>query len=253
MAAFLYSLQHDLSPALLVIAALMFGGWTAAYLQIVKQCHRDKTYGLPLVIIFFDVTWEFIFSFQLVAPGIPVLVWGNRLWFVGDLIIVAQVFRYGRNVQTHPWVKQHFYAVCVAGMLLAGLALYFFSRYTGDVYGLASSFMINFAMSILFINLLFSRPDLRGLPAGVGWSKMIGTASGALFCYLWWPTQFDANGVLIREPFVMKPDDFGFLYFMFLTIPVIDGLYIYLHHQQRKALAGSSVRVTPDTTPTMTL
>lgn len=239
MAAFLYSLQHDLSPTLLVIAAVMFGGWTAAYVQIVRQCHRDKTYGLPLVIIFFDVAWEFIFSFQLVAPGIPVLVWGNRLWFLGDVIIVAQVFLYGRHVQTHSWVKQHFYAICIVGMALAGLTLYFFSKYTGDVYGLASSFMINFAMSILFINLLLSRPDLRGLPAGVGWSKMIGTASGALFCYLWWPTQFDANGVLIRAPFVTKPTDFDFLYFMFLSIPVIDCLYIYLHHQQRKALAAS--------------
>jgi hypothetical protein len=245
MAAFFYSLQHDLSPALILIAAVMFGGWTAAYVQIVRQCARDRTYGLPLVIIFLDVTWEFIFSFQLVAPGIPVLVWGNRLWFFGDVFIVAQVFMYGRDVQTHPWVRQHFHAVCVGGMLLCGLALYFFSKYTGDVYGLMSSFMINFAMSILFINLLFARPDLRGLPAGVGWSKMIGTASGALFCYLWWPSQFDANGVLIRPPYVMKPSDFHFLYFLFLTIPMIDCLYIYLHRQQQQALASGRTPPAP--------
>jgi hypothetical protein len=240
MAAFLYSLEHDLSPTLLVIAGVMFLAWTAAYLQIVRQCHRDKTYGIPLVVIFFNIAWEFIFSFQLVAPGVPVLVWGNRLWFFADVIIVSQVLMYGRNAQAHPWVKQHFHVICGAGILLCGLALFFFSKYTGDVYGLASSFMINFAMSVLFINLLFARPDLRGLPAGAGWTKMIGTAAGAVFCYLWWPTQFDANGVLIRPPYVMRATDFRFLYFMFLTIPVIDCLYIYLYHQQRKALAAKT-------------
>jgi len=106
MAAFLYSLEHDLSPTLLVIAGVMFLAWTAAYLQIVRQCRRDQTYGIPLVVIFFNIAWEFIFSFQLVAPGVPVLVWGNRLWFFADVIIVSQVLMYGRNAQTHPWVKQ---------------------------------------------------------------------------------------------------------------------------------------------------
>ena len=66
--------------------------------------------------------------------------------------------------------------------------------------------------------------------------------------------QFDANGMLIRAPFVMKPNDFGFLYFMFLSIPVIDCLYIYLHHQQRKALSdkGAAPVATPAAVATAT-
>ncbi len=92
MSAFLYSLEHDLTPTLLVLAAIMFGAWTIAYAQIVLACFREKTYGLPLVSIFQNFSWELIFGFQLLAPGVVALVWGNRLWFLVDCVIVLQVF-----------------------------------------------------------------------------------------------------------------------------------------------------------------
>jgi hypothetical protein len=224
----------------MVIAAVMFGGWTLAYGQTVARCFKEKTYGLPLAIIFMNVGWEFVFAFEFVAPGVPALVWGNRLWFFGDVVVVTQVFLYGKDAQTNPWVKKHFYLISVAGVLLSTLFVYYFAKYFNDVYGLALSFMINFVESILFIDLLLSRPTLRGLPYGAAWTKMIGTAAGALFCYLWWPMQFDATGTLIRAPHVQRPQDFHLLYFLYLTIPVIDCLYIYLYREQRKALSASA-------------
>ena len=114
--AFLYSLGHDLTPTLRVIGAVMFGAWTIAYGQIVLTCFRDKTYGLPLASICLNIAWEFIFSFNLVAPGEPALVWGNRLWFIVDCVIVLQVFLYGRPAQTNPWVRRHFYPITVASL-----------------------------------------------------------------------------------------------------------------------------------------
>ena len=103
--AFLYSLNHDLTPTLKIIGVVMFGAWTLAYAQILTTCFRQKTYGLPLVCIFLNISWEFIFSFNLVAPGEDSLVWGNRLWFFADCVIVTQVFLYGRQSQSNPWVR----------------------------------------------------------------------------------------------------------------------------------------------------
>jgi len=240
MDAFIYSLEHDFTPGLLVVAGIMFAGWTAAYVQTVMVCFKEKSYGLPLAAIFLNVGWEFVFAFQFVAKGVPALVWGNRLWFGGDIIVVATVFLYGRNVQTNPWVKKNFYAICVAGLLASGLGIYYFAMYFSDVYGLPLSFIINFFESILFIVMLFGRPDLKGMPFGAAWTKMIGTAAGAVFCYLWWPMQFDASGILIRPPFIHISPDFRFLYFLYLTIPLIDFLYIYLHWQKQKSLAAAA-------------
>jgi hypothetical protein len=242
MSAFLASVQNDLTPTLMVVGAVMFGAWTLAYAQIVLTCYRQKTYGLPLASIFLNIAWEFIFSFNLVAPGVVALVWGNRLWFLVDCVIVVQVFRYGRKEQSHPFVRQHFYAICVASILASVAGLYAFATYINDVYGLALSFLMNFAMSILFIAMLFARPDLRGLPYGAAWWKMVGTLAGAVFCYIWWPMQFDATGTLVRTPFIQQPPNSNLLYFLYLTIPVIDLLYIYLHRQRQKALASGAVK-----------
>jgi hypothetical protein len=241
MSAFLASVQNDLTPTLMVVGAVMFGAWTLAYAQIVLTCYRQKTYGLPLASIFLNIAWEFIFSFNLVAPGVVALVWGNRLWFLVDCVIVVQVFRYGRKEQSHPFVRQHFYAICVASILASVAGLYAFATYVNDVYGLALSFLMNFAMSILFIAMLFARPDLRGLPYGAAWWKMVGTLAGAVFCYIWWPMQFDATGTLVRPPYVQQPPNSYLLYFLYLTIPIVDLLYIYLHRQRQKALAASAV------------
>jgi hypothetical protein len=239
MSAFLYSLEHDLTPTLMILAAVMFGAWTVAYAQIVYTSHREKTYGLPLVSIFQNFTWEFIFSFQLIAPGVVALVWGNRLWFVVDCVIVLQVFLYGKQSQKHPWVRDHFYAIAVASLVCTGFGVYAFAAYFNDVYGLALSFLINLLMSVLFIAMLFERPDLKGLPYGAAWAKMIGTAAGALFCYIWWPMQFDQAGTLVRAPYIKAPPNFYLPYFLYITIPIVDAVYIYLHRRQQKINAAA--------------
>lgn len=239
-AAFFYSLNHDLTPTLKIIGAVMFGAWTLAYAQILRICFRQKTYGLPLACIFLNISWEFIFSFDLVAPGEDALVWGNRLWFFADCVIVAQVFMYGRNAQSHPWVKANFYVIVVAGLGASLTGLYLFELYFQDLYGVASSFLINFVLSLTFISLLLSRPDLKGLPYGAAWSKMIGSVAGAAFCYLWWPMQFDAQGVLIRPPYLHQPPNFYFLYFLYGSIFVLDMTYIHLYRQRVRALRAAA-------------
>jgi hypothetical protein len=238
MSAFLYSLQHDLTPTLLVVGAVMFGAWTVAYAQIVYVCFRDKTYGLPLPSILLNISWEAIFGFQLIAPGVLALVWGNRLWFVVDCLIVLQVFLYGKQAQTNPWLKRWFYPITIAGLVMSFVGLLFFTTYINDVYGLATSFLMNFAMSLMFIALLFSRPDLRGLPYAAAWAKMIGTLAGAVFCTLWWPMQFDASGTLVRPPYIQRPPNSDLLFFLYFTIPLIDLLYIYLHRQRQREIAA---------------
>ena len=238
MSAFLYSLGHDLTPALQLLAAVMFGAWTVAYVQIVRAGFREKTYGLPLVSIFQNFSWELVFSFQLIAPGVLALVWGNRLWFVVDCVIVLQVFLYGKQAQTNPWVRQHFRAIAAAGLVATGIGVYCFAAYYEDVYGLSLSFLINLLMSVLFIAMLFARPDLKGLPYGAAWAKMVGTLAGALFCYIWWPMQFDAAGTLVRPPYIKAPPNQYLPYFLYVTIPIVDGVYIYLHRRQQRINAG---------------
>ena len=65
-----------------------------------------------------------------------------------------------------------------------------------------------------------------------------------MFCYIWWPMQFDAAGILVRPPVTHQPPNSHLLYLLYVTIPLIDILYIYLSRQRRKALAVYQPTVT---------
>jgi hypothetical protein len=229
--------------ALVLSAIVMFGGWGLTYLFVIRQCFRERTYGIPLVNICLNFSWELIYSFGLVAPGEPrLLVYGNRLWFVFDILLVYQLFRYGKDVQVQPWVKKHYHLVATGTLILSFLGVYMFSLYFYDVYGLAVSFMMNLLMSVLFIPFLWARPNLRGISYPAAWAKMLGTfAGGAVFCYLWWPLQF-ADGKLVRYPYWPEPNrPFLFLIYLYLSILIFDLLYIYLVRQRRLELMPGRV------------
>ena len=118
-------------------------------------------------------------------------------------------------------------------LALSFAGLYQFAVYFNDVNGLAASFLMNLSMSILYISLLFKRPNLSGLSYGAAWFKMLGTMSGALFSFIWWPRQFE-SGILVRPPFVHEPINFHMLYFLYLLIPMLDGLYTSVPASSRR-------------------
>jgi hypothetical protein len=58
--------------------------WTVTYLLIIRRGFLDHTYGMPLVALCANLSWEFIFSF--VFPHGPVQRPVNVVWFSLDLI-----------------------------------------------------------------------------------------------------------------------------------------------------------------------
>src|SRR5689334_6496208 len=87
--------------------------WTLTYLLILRRSSLDQTYGMPLVALCANISWEFLFSFIFPPQIIQHVV--NLIWFSLDLIILTQLLRYGpRELTDLP--KWAFYA-------LVGLAL----------------------------------------------------------------------------------------------------------------------------------
>lgn len=58
--------------------ALIF--WLASYLGIIWRGFKDRSYGMPLVALGTNISWECVFSF--VYPPMPALAkYGVRAWF----------------------------------------------------------------------------------------------------------------------------------------------------------------------------
>jgi hypothetical protein len=65
------------------------------YFFIISKGFKDKTYGMPLIALCANISWEFIFSFIL--PSSTPQLFINYLWFGLDCVIVFQFFRYYKN------------------------------------------------------------------------------------------------------------------------------------------------------------
>lgn len=200
--------------------------WAIAYILIIRQCFRQRTYGLPLVAIVMNFTWELQYS--LVQPprcdngSVDVVKVAMILaWAVLDAFIVWQLFRYGRAEQTFAEIQRYYPLVLVGALLLAAAGNFAFAEFYPDAAAPLSGLMINFVMSLLFIFLLFARPDLHGIGWGASWFRVSGNS-----------VIFLANIFLLEEsPASLR----GFVLFLFCGTAIFDIIFMVLLHKQRAA------------------
>ena len=183
--------------------------WILTYVFIISKGFKDKTYGMPLIALCANISWEFIFSF--VFPYGPPQSYINYLWFGLDTILVAQFLKYGKN-EFLRWSTSKLYKLFIVlissefGIILIG------SIIIGDFRGIYSAFGQNLVMSILFIIMFSKRNSLRGQSIYIAIFKMLGTGLVSLHFYLYEP--------ITQSSFILPS--------LFISIFIFDMAYIFL-------------------------
>lgn len=193
------------------ILILVAGGvfWILTYIFIISKGFKDKTYGMPLIALCANISWEFIFSF--IFPHTPPQLFINYLWFGLDSIIVIQFLKYGKKEFLYLSSKR-LYSIFLV-LLGAEFSIILVSGITiGEYKGVYSAFGQNLVMSILFIIMLFKRNSLRGQSIYIAIFKMLGTALTSLHYYMYEP---------ITQSSLILPS-------LFVSIFIFDIVYIYL-------------------------
>ncbi len=199
--------------------------WILAYVLTIRVGFKQKAFGIPVLAICLNFTWELIYTLLEPSPT-PLKHWLNVSWLVADSFIVYQLFRYGKPLQTIPQMQKYFYPAVVGTMVLCFVGQVTFHHAFHDRAGFEDAYMINLVMSVLFVFFYFHRPDLRGLSYGAAWAKMLGT------------------GVLSLGSFIESwgtPGYHGFMNFLYVSIFMFDLLYIYLLHQGRSPVQAPSL------------
>ena len=80
-----------MAKVLLLLSPGLF--WTLTYVLVIRQGFRDRTYGMPLVALCANISWEFIFSVVRPQPGGAQIVY--VVWFCFDVVIAYTALRYG--------------------------------------------------------------------------------------------------------------------------------------------------------------
>ena len=192
--------------------AIMVGSgvlWTLTYLLIIRQGFLDRTYGMPLVALCANLSWEVTFSF-VYPHDLPQRA-VNVVWLSFDLVILLQLLGHGpREFAGLP--RRAFYAMFVLALATSFGAVLAVTLEFGDIDGVYSAFGQNLMMSILFIAMLYSRRSLRGQSVWIALSKMAGTALASFAFYFYDP---DYEGSVL-------------LLFLYVAILVYDGIYVGL-------------------------
>jgi hypothetical protein len=193
--------------------------WIVAYILIIRQGFKNRTYGVPMLCIGLNFTWEILYAINFPVTKSNLIEDLRWAWLILDAVIVYQLLRFGRNDQNVPLIRQYFYPICAAMFVSTFIGQLAFHYSFTDKYGARDAYMINLVMSMLFIFLYFGRPSGAGLSIGAAWAKMLGTgilSFGSLFQITDW----------------LKA---SFMVYLYVTIFVLDVIYIALLYRARAA------------------
>ena len=210
-------------PMMLASAGGIF--WLIAYVLMIRKGFQDSTYGIPLLAIMLNFTWEIIYA-TIHAPSAPGDERMRLAWLALDIPNVWLLVRYGKASQKIPYIRDNYYLAIVATFVLCFVGHLSFYDRMAFMGATASAYVINYIMSVLFVFLYFNRPDMKGLSYGGAWTKMLGTACISLANIPVWPKQPQAPRF--------------FLYYLFAACFLFDVFYILLLRQARHSrVAGA--------------
>jgi hypothetical protein len=163
---------------------LMLGSglfWTITYLLIIWRGIHDHSYGMPLVALCANISWEFIFSFVFPSHGVQRFV--NIIWFLLDTGILATFLRFGRSEFAK--LSKTVISTMFGLTLVTSFCVILFITMNFHDRGAYSAFGQNLMMSVLFIVMLYRRQSLRGQAISIAICKLIGTLLASLAFYLY--------------------------------------------------------------------
>src|SRR6266487_1573231 len=142
---------------------LMLGSgifWTATYILIIRRSFLDHTYGMPLVALCANISWEGIFSF--IYPPFIIQHVVNLVWFALDMVIFIQLLRYGPR-EFADLSKRAFYGVCSLTLLTGFGAFFLFSSLSHRSVLLPFLYVAIFVYDVIYLGMVYKQQrDLTG-------------------------------------------------------------------------------------------
>jgi hypothetical protein len=173
-----------MSPSLIIVLTLISGiSWSIVYIDIINRGFKDKTYGMPLFALAFNIAWEFIYGI-LVGQDFNLEKVIYITWFILDAIIIYTYFKNGRKEFPLQYQK-YFIPWSVTAFVIGVATLYFARMDLGDNSGaIYSAFGQNLMMSVLFIGMLVRRNNVDGQSIYIAILKCLGTLAPTIQFYI---------------------------------------------------------------------
>lgn len=191
------------------LTCLLF--WSICYLLLIRRAFKDRVYGMPLIPLCVNISWEFIFG--ILHPDKPPVNYINIVWFFIDVVIAYQYLRFGKQEFTTyvspKWFVPSFLLALATAFTGVLTLTYDFNDWQGNYTGWGAELLL----CVSFIYLLIRRRSVKGQSLYIALSRMIGTLA------------------LIPAQYLLTPKS-KFLAFTYVAFLVFDLIYVTLLARQ---------------------
>jgi hypothetical protein len=205
--------------------------WVVVYYFTIRNIIKKQFIEIPLVTVCGNIAWEFLWSWVFIINMGSLFQWGYRIWFFLDCFIVYNLLRYGYKQISIPALRQKSKSIILFGIACWLFILYFYIKNYDEPIsktGVYSGFILNVAISALYIPqfLRLNNKSLFSLP--VAWTKAIGTGLISVFCFMHYSDWF--------------------LLSMCIVTALLDALYLFVFymHSAEKTIVSESVISKPE-------
>lgn len=198
--------------------------WIYAYFQVIIDNHKNKTLGLPIAAVCLNFGWEVgavLFFKEHIDMG-KIFVIGYSIWLIMDIIIVYQMFKYGKSQIDSEYIKKRLNYILIVGLMgsITAHSFFFIEGFELPM-GVIAGYIINAIMSVAYCSLVFNK-NFNGVSIPIAWAKGLGTA-------------------IISICFFMKYPDKNFLTTMYIMTFIFDAAYLYLLYNIRPRLMSGEI------------
>ncbi len=175
-------MPSEIATVLTLISGI---SWTLVYIELIRRGFKDKSYGMPLFALTFNLSWEFLFSLAFRDKDlVTTQTYINFIWGCFDLVIAYTYFKYGREDFSQHADPKWFVPWGLAAFAIGFGVIYFSAVEFGSNWGpIYTAFAQNLMMSVLFIGMLTKRKDVRGQSIYAALLKWLGTAAPTILFY----------------------------------------------------------------------
>ncbi|MBU3680180.1 MAG: hypothetical protein FGM32_11360 [Candidatus Kapabacteria bacterium] len=192
--------------------------WIVAYVIILRAAVRRKQLIIPVAAVICNFGAEVGAAIFFVPDMGKALVVAYWMWMLLDMVIIYNLFRYGREQFNAAYLRNNFgWLMMMSFIFSITLSSSFMVRYDLPM-GVIDNYIVNVVMSVAFIGLLLSEGP-HEYSMLLGWTKFLGTG-------------------VISVMFQTKYSDNLFLSTLYVTVAFFDILYLIL--LQRMMKVGSS-------------
>lgn len=213
----------DYTPLELILFGAGCFLWIVVYFFTLRSIVQRQFVEIPLVTIMGNIVWEFLWSWVFVTNMGSLFMWGYRVWFFMDCLIVYGAFRYGYKQISIPLLARITPALIAFGIAAWAPVLYYYIKvYDAPIshMGAYSGYILNVMISATYIPLALRLGNWTLFSYPSSWAKAVGNLLINLFCFLHFTD--------------------GFLLSLCVLTTIFDVVFLYLFVEARRQLVAST-------------